>query len=228
MSYGTTHEILKPIVEVMLPDPRFEHYAVGSGDNWRRFDISDLHQRICLSSLNLNVPDEVRRQFDIARNLMLYSWYVFEFHIVGEHHAYGALERALRIVLSHAKKTIRKKGKPVEIFETLGPLLRKAKENNLIVPDKLPAWQRVLERRKRHEQNETEVLQPLSPNAANEWFDNIIRIIPDFRNDLAHGGFKLYFEASLNTYELCADLIDALFPTGGQFCQTPSPPPTSK
>jgi len=221
MKYGQAHEILKPLEEALLPDPRWEVQAIGSEGNWRKFDISDLHARLRLSVLGPNVPPEIRRQFEIARNLMLYSWFVFEFHIVAEQHAYGALERALREVFPDATRKIRKNGQDTIVSETLAPLLRRARSARLIIPEKLPAWERILHRRHWHEEMMSGAGETLAPMATpEEWFENAIRIIPDFRNKVAHGGFKLYFEASLNALELCFDLITALF---GPAHSAPSP-----
>lgn len=214
LKYGDAAAVLKPLDEVMLPDPRWSHQAIGSANNWRKFDVSDLHARLCLSQLGAHVPEDVRRQWDMARNLMLYSWHVFEFSVIAEQHAYGALEFALRTAFPNAKRTIRKRGNEIVVPETLSPLLRRAREAGLIVPAKLPAWQRVIERRKWQEELMQAAGEPLPPTTMmpEKWFDHVIEIIPDFRNSLAHGGFKLYFEASFNTLELCYDLINALFP----------------
>jgi hypothetical protein len=204
MTYGTTHEVLKPLNEVMLADPRFENHSITSAGGRRKFAIADLHERISISVLRPEVPEDVRRQFEIARNLMLYSWFVYEFHIVAEQHAYGALERALRIVLPGETRTIGKKVLP----QTLGHLLRTAKEKRLIVPERLSFWQWLVKRRE--QEPEPEKLPPLD---LTYWFEQVVKTLPDMRNNLAHGGFRLYLGGAFTTGEICADFINALFTT---------------
>ncbi len=96
MKYGTTDAVLKPLNEVLLPDPRFKFLKLSSENDTRSFELADMHQRLCELKLNLEVPKDAQTQFQTALNLMLYTWFVFEFHTVAEQHAYGALEFALR------------------------------------------------------------------------------------------------------------------------------------
>jgi hypothetical protein len=46
--------------------------------------------------LNAGVPDEVRSHFEIARNLALYSWFIYSFNVVAGMHAFASLEMAVR------------------------------------------------------------------------------------------------------------------------------------
>jgi hypothetical protein len=46
--------------------------------------------------LNAGVPDEVRSHFEVARNLALYSWFVYSFHEVAAMQAMASLEMAVR------------------------------------------------------------------------------------------------------------------------------------
>jgi hypothetical protein len=46
--------------------------------------------------LNAGVPDEVRSHFEVARNLALYSWFVYSFHEVAALRAMASLEMAAR------------------------------------------------------------------------------------------------------------------------------------
>ena len=220
MKYGTTDGVLKSLAEVVLPDPRFEVAAIQTGNEIRPFDLSDIHQRLCLTNLNTQVPEEVQTHFQTALNLMLYAWFVFEFQTVAEKQAYASLEFALRLRFPEAKKTIKKAGKEKIIFETLGPLLRRAVQQGLIVAETLPAWERVKEN---HAFRSQDTLYPIgSLPTPEEWLLGLIETTPIFRNDLAHGSTKLYFESSFWALELCADLINALFPKLNEKATTPT------
>ena len=218
MKYGTTAGVLKPLDQVMQPDPRFKIHVIENESGIRPFQLEDIHQRLCLTKLNDEVPQDVRTQFHTAINLMLYAWFVFEFQTVAEHHAYATLEFALRTRFPEAtKKIIRKKREVIEPL-TLGPLLRLALEKGVILAERLPAWERVKANRKFYEECSPFPLAPMP--AAKEWLDQVAETIPDFRNALAHGKPKLYLHGSFWALELCADLINALFPIAHEKCET--------
>src|SRR5258706_5303251 len=140
-NYGTTSGLLKPLDQVQLPDQRFAFMVLHNLDRERPFELADLHERLSSWPFSKGVPENVKVQFETAKNLMLYAWFVFEFQTVAELQAFGALELALRQRLgsptkSHPKKT--SSAKPLMLFD----LLAKAVDEGLIVPEKLPSWER--------------------------------------------------------------------------------------
>jgi len=210
MNYGTTDGVLKLLDEVLMPDPRFKFLVVRSAENSRQFELADLHGRLSDTRLSPAVPDDVRRQIETARNLMLYAWFVFEFQTIAELQAYLALELALRRRLPEAKREQRTKQGVKLVPLTLSPLLKKAVAEGLIVPEKLPAYARMLEWRAWHQR---ESAMPMAPAPkAKRWLQLVMQGLPTLRNTLAHGLPKLDLFSSLNSLELCADLINALFP----------------
>lgn len=58
--------------------------------------IESIYRLIEPIQLRGNVPEEVRSHFEIARNLALYSWFVYSFNVVAAMHAYSSLEMALK------------------------------------------------------------------------------------------------------------------------------------
>lgn len=210
MTFGKTDGVLKPLDEVLLPDPRFKFFALESTAGVRPFELADMHSRLSISKLDANVPEKVRRQFETARNLMLYSWFVFEFHTVAELQAYAALELALgeRFGFPKRKVKTRKGVKLVPLM--LAELLQKAVSEKVVVADKLPAWEQVQARRAWDEKNSPVPLGP--PMSSRKWLEAVIKGVPNFRNALAHGEPKLYLFAAFWQLELCANLINALYP----------------
>jgi hypothetical protein len=209
MNYGTTDGVLKPLNEALLPDPRFKFFRIGSDDFMRSFELADLHERINLSKLDAAVPEAVRRQFETAKNLMLYSWFIFEFHTIAELHAYASLEFALRTRFPDAKRKRMRKGREVLEPLTLGPLLRMAVKEGVIVAETLPAWERAKSVSEWYQKRYD--LPSGAQRTSTEWLQLIIEHIPTFRNTLAHGNPQLYLEASFRQLETCADLINQLF-----------------
>ena len=68
----------KLLSEVCEPDMRQSRMVVQGGSGWRSKTLSDLHGGISEIELGDYVPVDVRIQFDNARNLLLYSWFVFD------------------------------------------------------------------------------------------------------------------------------------------------------
>ena len=79
---------LKALEEILKPDPRRPH-LVGT--------LAEEHADLATISLNDAVPVIVAQLFETAKNVSLYSWFVYRFHPVSESVAFSALELALNL-----------------------------------------------------------------------------------------------------------------------------------
>ena len=71
MKYGRTAGVLKPLDELVLPDPRIE-VEWYRPDPKQALSAGDIHERLeKYARLHSGVPERIKTQFDIARNLML-------------------------------------------------------------------------------------------------------------------------------------------------------------
>jgi hypothetical protein len=91
-------EQLKALKEVCQPDVRYRHrvdldLTTGAVSETT---VQSLYSLIEPIRLREKVPDEVRSHFEIAKNLALYSWFVYSFNVVAAMHAYSTLEMALK------------------------------------------------------------------------------------------------------------------------------------
>jgi hypothetical protein len=91
-------EALKNLDEVCQPDARYLNRvnidtATGAVSE---FKIDDIYSLIEGVRLNDNVPEAVRSHFEIAKNLILYSWFVYTFNAVAAMWALASLEMAVR------------------------------------------------------------------------------------------------------------------------------------
>src|SRR5438309_10969287 len=90
-------EFLRQVEHVCKPDPRNTVFVILDPEKGERpLEISDQHESIARFSLNKGVPEEIILQFETAKNLYLYAWFVYRFYPVCEHHALTCLELALR------------------------------------------------------------------------------------------------------------------------------------
>jgi hypothetical protein len=123
-------EEFKKLEEVTSADGRTTSFVLVNRETGqkREFGIGDLHEEVEMIKLDETVPEEVQSQFNVARNLCLYSWYCYSFHNVACLQAYSTIELALRIRL----------GKAEDAKCTLRPLLDEALSKGLISEDWMP------------------------------------------------------------------------------------------
>lgn len=123
-------ERLKKLDEIMAPDSRTTSFVIVNRETGqkREFGISDLHEQVELIKLDEAVPEEVRSEFNVARNLCLYSWYCYSFHNVACLKAYSTIEMALRIRL----------GKSEEAISSLRSMLEEALAKDFLTDKLLP------------------------------------------------------------------------------------------
>ena len=208
MKYGETAGVLKPLEELALPDPRikfeplFQYFEDGT-------KILEIHERLTKHSvLHAGVPESIKSQFEIARNLMLFTYYVFEFQTQAELQAYAALEYALRERLDRPTRMIKRGKETKNVPLMLGALLNKAIAEKLIHPETLPSWTWANERRKWFAEHYSHPFVPLN---GEDWLEMAVKLSTDLRNRIAHGNPHLHLPNSFNQIELCADIINALF-----------------
>jgi hypothetical protein len=91
-------EELKPLEQINEPDSRQTRWIIRNEVTGavRKLTLSEHHSAISRITLRDAVPEDLRDHFVTAKNLLLYSWYVYRFIAVAELHAYATLEFALR------------------------------------------------------------------------------------------------------------------------------------
>jgi hypothetical protein len=89
-------EEFRDLANLGEPDVRMRSFVVDDGSGWRNLDQTDRHRAISRFALLSSVPEDIRVQFDVARNLYMYAWHVYRFHAVADQHALATLEMALR------------------------------------------------------------------------------------------------------------------------------------
>lgn len=96
---GAPADDLRQLGESPLPDTRMRYLSIREGTTVRPLEQRDRHESIAELALADSVPEQVRTHYDTARNLYLYAWHVYRFHVVAEHQALASLEMALRLAL---------------------------------------------------------------------------------------------------------------------------------
>lgn len=78
------------------PDPRSEAFSILREQGLRAKALQDQYGTVAKLVLHDGVPREVIVKFETAKNLNLFSWFVYRFHSAARSHAYECLELALR------------------------------------------------------------------------------------------------------------------------------------
>jgi hypothetical protein len=215
--FGTNGDEFKPLAEVLLSDVRQKYWTeIQLNGTTRELQLDDLHKDMAKLELNSAVPREVRTGFDTARNLYLYSWFVYRFQTVAELQAYAALDLALgRRLEVEGVKTIR----------NLSPRLKFAVQKGWLRADGVRIYRQNSEIRKRHAERQDKFFREFlkhengwqNPDPRSEeqhaadYIQKLIGGIPKLRNPLAHGSQMLHCGSEM-TLEICCDLINQLFP----------------
>tara|TARA_R110002012_G_scaffold199142_1_gene368195 strand:- start:1691 stop:2344 length:654 start_codon:yes stop_codon:yes gene_type:complete len=184
------------------------------------------HDVLSQITINETAPRTAIQLFETAKNLSLYSWFVYRFHQVSELTAYSALEVALKEKYQLENPSDESKKQQVRL--TLFTLLKHAKENQWIKNEGFPShyWrayrfaesQKNWEKSKIHDfEKEPEVLcEEPTAKEVEEALSNIdlVSAVAEntnkLRNNLAHGSSTLH-PNSVQTIQLVSEIINQLY-----------------
>ena len=156
-------EKLKKLEEIHSPDTRNIYWVVINleTDKHRKLCLEDIYKMVESIQLHKNVPDDIKSQFNIARNLAIYSWFSYSFHQISDLKAFSTLEYALRKIYRGQKGSFKN-------------LIAKAVSDNLI-----------------KDLGFSHINNPSKDNNCQEYSKRLPKLMPKLRNDLAHGSNTL-------------------------------------
>ncbi len=197
-------------VNVLAPDQRNFHFGVTS--------IEVLYARISQCSLNSYVSEDIRVQFDTARNLYLHAFYVYRFYVVAERHVLTTLELATRECIGD--KTLvafqnELKASGVHFTKGLRLYLEYLARHQLIKNEDFPIWHRrneiaaeeayhdkifkLMEEQglKEYQWDESEIDESAF-DVEWDYVKVLCEILPKIRNNHSHGSTILHNQVSLS------------------------------
>ena len=185
---------LKPLDEVFEPDAR--NITLSSAE------ISDFHNLISEIRLTGHPPKAVARHFEVARNLFLYSWFVYDFSTPAEAQAYASVEFALK-----ERHKVEEQN-----FGNRSPGLKRLFESAVnqgwvkdggfphLYEEQHPAFSRLLKRKQFDPEGKA-------------YCKILLNSMPFLRNSIAHGDPYLVGPGgAFLPLEICAAIINQLFP----------------
>lgn len=192
--------------KALVPDVMQQFFSVvniQTGES-RPKTLEDHHAKISSFTLDESVPDNIQVHFEISKNLLLYSWFVYRFVSVAEMHVHTSTEYALRERIGDAA------GKKA----TLRPLLEYAVKYGLIDDNGFSHYVRLRQESLEVEQMLHEIgggasvkSEPIDPK---RYSRVLVETMPQLRNVFHHGSNSLMHGTFL-TFRICCDLINQLF-----------------
>lgn len=210
-------DTLKKPGEAYLPDSRSPMFGLNA--------IEDQFNRIKGYELAEYVPEKIATQYEVARNLYLYSYNVYRFYMVAQHQALIALEFAIKECVG--KTRIKRYGEKIQKGSGLAACLRYVFDEGLVENKDFPVWQnkRRMDAEQKYNIQKIEEMQEkglkeieLDYSEINygehslefDYLEVLSEIMPKIRNNHAHGSNALY-NTVLSTFENVSIIINKIF-----------------
>lgn len=219
-------EEFKSLEEITTVDARNTYFVLRNrvtGET-RPQELKDHYESVSAFTLNKAVPEKVRSKFNTAKNALLYTWFVYGFYPVAELQALSALELALRERIGEeGLKKLKKQKKQLG----MRTFIEHAVENKWIKNQDFSAYHRAPMERARMDYltRKTEEMHAKGLDSIEINYDEIqvpaknttdylgilLDTVHEIRNIHAHGETMLYPASVWMTFEICSDLINALY-----------------
>ena len=92
-------ETLKPLPEVLQPDPRNSLFVLL--ETLKPITIDEHRAEIAAAMLESQVPEDIRSYFATIQNVCLYAWFAYDLYTVVDFLCYTAVEMSLRKRLTY-------------------------------------------------------------------------------------------------------------------------------
>lgn len=217
-------DALKRLAEIGTGDVRNSFFSRFNAMGIHEDSLSEHHADIERIRLSPHVPTDVVMQFETARNLYLYAWYVYRFYPVAQHQALTCVELGLREKLG---STIPASYLGRSKIPTMRPLLQYAIDSGLLRNEGFRRWREHVLLRAQERYRDEQIAAMIDteqmncelryenavPNEQDRDFDYLegMKIfLPHLRNSHAHGSTNLSKQV-LGTLELVQEILDQLY-----------------
>ena len=183
LSEFSSMEEFKKLVEITELDGKHQSLSRVTG---YVPDLKKTHEALSEVTLNDEVPEDIRGQFNVAKNMGLYCYFFYALAPEVQLKTYTIIELALRLKAEQAGIS-EQKNRPLMLKKLLTHAVDKG-------------W--VTDSGFRHIDN---------PNSANEWCRSMVKVICSLRNSQAHGS-TLLVPDFYHHICVCADFLNQLYP----------------
>ncbi|MEX2163173.1 MAG: hypothetical protein WD823_02865 [Sulfuricaulis sp.] len=219
-------DFLRFLGNVCKPDSRSKSFVRLTENGPRPITIEDQYRSVVRLILHDGVPEGIRIQFETTKNLYLYSWFVYRFYPVAQHHAYTCLELALRerfeaeMLLAGEQK--REHGPGLRRLLTYAIAKGFLKNENFEVwrhrtrvNAKMRTMYEEIEEMSRLGLDQMELdeskVEIKDVDRNHDYLTILLETIPYLRNHYAHGSKSLHNQV-LGTLQVVVEIINQIFP----------------
>lgn len=218
-------EYLRPLEYVTKPDPRSVSFVRWDTEKQEFVPraLADHHAAMSTLNLHAGVPEDVTIQFETAKNLFVYAWFVYRFHAVSEHQSLTCLEFGLRERFGKDMAASRKLRRTL----TLKPLLRHAVDRGHVRNEGFKRWhdKALLRAQSRFEYEKGEEMRRkgltsieydysdvVVTDQDRDWnlIEVLVESLPFTRNEYAHGSASIHNQVR-GTLELTMEILNQVF-----------------
>lgn len=219
-------EEFKTLEEVTTVDVRNTYFVLRNRETGetRPKELRDHYESVSRFILCQQVPEKIRSRFNTAKNLLLYTWFAYDFYPVAELQALSTLELALRDRIGEeGLKTLKKQRKQLGMYT----FVEYAVDNKWIRNEDFSAYHRAPMERARMDYviRKTEEMREKGLDSIGIDYDEIqvpeknttdylgilLSTVNRIRNVHAHGETMLYPASVWQTFEVSSEFINALF-----------------
>lgn len=219
-------EEFKSFNDVLNRDTRWHAMALVqrvTGDR-RPIELADHYSHVNRFALHGDVPERIRSQFNVAKNILLYAWFVYPFFSVAELSVLAVLEFALKTRMGDkGMSELKAMKKPRGLYS----YIEFARDNGWIRNEVFSAYHRAPFEsarqeylRRKSEEMQEKGLESIEINydeievpTVNEidYVSVLLGRVNNIRNAHAHGDTFLYPASAWQSFEMTSEFIDALF-----------------
>ena len=219
-------EYLRTPQNAFEPDPRTLGFSIHMEGGYRSKEFEDQYRAVADILLRPEVPEHIRIQFETAKNLYLYAWYVYRFYSVCKLQAFSCLELALRDRFESAILAVDKHRKKYR--RGFAGLLKYAIENHHLKNENFTMWRCRAELRAQ-ERTMLERLEEMKRTGAvemdleeseieikpedsdHDYRAILLKNLPVLRNHFAHGSSSIDNQAR-GMLHVVSEIINQIYP----------------
>jgi len=189
---------MKEFEKLLKPDERWSIIGRMDRGRFHAITLREVHNAVAALKVTATLPPEVAEQFELARDLYVHAWYVYDFLAPADLQTLATLELALRRRLAVP---------PTSFGPGLKKLLQRALDEGILTEADLAAAG-VPAPFTKADYEKSAVLGVLTAHTS--YPERAVKFLSGFRNELGHGN-RLLLPSSLTILRAVSVLLSKLF-----------------
>jgi len=179
-------EEFKILRDINEPDERNTAYTVYDPElkDYRPYTLADHYAYLDNINVNINVPEDIKNSFVIAKNILLYSWHVYPFIVVSDLYVIASLEYAIKYKIDNCTQS-----KWWGLKKCINYVIEKGWIKDKGIIEEKPGIIKEMEMLEQYGLLKEVNIVPIDPQT---YVKRLAIALPPMRNELAHGTPMIY------------------------------------